>query len=855
MRKNDTVHFGLFRAAAALLGAIVALALPAAALEPGEVHPMGIGLGGVSGYTSAWTFVDMMKHSREWRPPKGYEVVEDKLGWPVSLRDEEGGAVPITPDKSIRMYMYSRRIAGDIVLAWEGDGEVAISRRPCKLVDDGYPQKNRRLYRWDDVAGTVFDVVVSRSNPDDHVRNIRMWMPGLENAESPFHPLFKERIEPFPYFRFMDWGRTNNSKQVEWSDRVLPQQMRQTGGVAWEYMIQLCNEMDRDMWICIPHLASDDYVRKLAELLKEQLEPERHIYVEYSNEIWNGAFRQTQWIYEQARGEGHTERPWEHGPVICGRRSAQIWAIMEKVLGDPDRLVRVMAHFRWLDRAMTAALDPENGSGRVDLVALNGYFISQGPLKYTLRSLEDFDIDRALDAFIQMHLLGPATGWAKSIGNARESWKVPVVCYEGGQHFANPFSGNLQGKELVKRMFEVNGHPRIKEVYRTALETWHLGGGDGFTAFVDCGSWSKYGCWGHLQYQDQPLEDRLDPETGEVVEKGAHKYAALLDYIARRADQRPEAGPVITTEALPDAAPGKPYRVQLEAEDGKPPYAWSVMGGRLPAGLELDADGTISGTPETAEQLLCLVDCTDADKQHAAKVLGLFMAPLAEMQAVDLKALGANGLPAGWAFQGKGSAKAVDNAAVRSPDGGPLVQFSGLPYLPASADAAGYTVEMRFAPARELNQYANIGLAFCLTPDGDAQDFLRITVAGPGHRAQVCSRYVAKGRGELWSPRKCSLLPDEGEDEDQAALDPGEFWTIRATVRPASSPGAIDVLVGVFDEKGVSRLDPAGRNDVANGIWLQRELALKEQLLSGPFGLMARGALVDRVAWAPVSVE
>jgi hypothetical protein len=260
--------------------------------------------------------------------------------------------------------VYNRRIAGDLVLTWEGDGEVAVSRREATLVTDEFPQKNRRVYRWSDVDDGVYDLVVRRSNPTNHVRHIRLWMPGFENAASPFHPLFKERLEPFPYFRFMDWGATNGSEQKDWADRKDPRAMRQTSPVAYEFMIQLCNEMNRDAWICVPHLATDDYVRQLAKLLNAQLKPDRKIYVEYSNEIWNPAFKQTRYLWDIARREGHRERPWEHGATLCGRRSAQIWKIMAAELGDPDRLVRVITHFGgWTKRSKPPATRPTATAG------------------------------------------------------------------------------------------------------------------------------------------------------------------------------------------------------------------------------------------------------------------------------------------------------------------------------------------------------------------------------------------------------------------------------------------------------------------------------------------------------------
>jgi uncharacterized protein (TIGR03437 family) len=57
------------------------------------------------------------------------------------------------------------------------------------------------------------------------------------------------------------------------------------------------------------------------------------------------------------------------------------------------------------------------------------------------------------------------------------------------------------------------------------------------------------------------------------------------------------AGPQITTTTLPPGTIGTAYSATLNATGGSPPYAWAQVGGLLPSGLTLSANGTIAGTP------------------------------------------------------------------------------------------------------------------------------------------------------------------------------------------------------------------------------------------------------------------
>jgi hypothetical protein len=56
----------------------------------------------------------------------------------------------------------------------------------------------------------------------------------------------------------------------------------------------------------------------------------------------------------------------------------------------------------------------------------------------------------------------------------------------------------------------------------------------------------------------------------------------------------------ITTPLLPSGLIGNAYKTKLKSSGGTPPVSWGMVSGALPAGLTMDAGGTISGTPTTA---------------------------------------------------------------------------------------------------------------------------------------------------------------------------------------------------------------------------------------------------------------
>jgi hypothetical protein len=95
---------------------------------------------------------------------------------------------------------------------------------------------------------------------------------------------------------------TNNNPVTSWAQRTQPTTPQQSAssGLAWEYVIQIANTSGKDIWVNIPegvNLAdptSNNYATQLAQLMKAKLNPGIHVYLEYSNELWNFGFPQTQ---------------------------------------------------------------------------------------------------------------------------------------------------------------------------------------------------------------------------------------------------------------------------------------------------------------------------------------------------------------------------------------------------------------------------------------------------------------------------------------------------------------------------------------------------------------------------------
>jgi hypothetical protein len=79
----------------------------------------------------------------------------------------------------------------------------------------------------------------------------------------------------------------------------------------------------------------------------------------------------------------------------------------------------------------------------------------------------------------------------------------------------------------------------------------------------------------------------------------------------------------VSSVSLATATVGTPYAETLNATGGRPPYTWSTVGGPLPAGLSLESNGAIEGTPLATGTTDVTFEVTDKRGRTASATLPL----------------------------------------------------------------------------------------------------------------------------------------------------------------------------------------------------------------------------------------
>lgn len=501
---------------------------------------MGMNPAGVSFWGSAVPFTNAIKTARPWRiVSSGQDAALDDRGYPRLHDGQKAEAIVLNHNYPEGTYR----------LTWKGSGNVSVQPRGLDIVEsepgaitlhgkpDGYTK-----------------IVVSSIDPDDPLRSMALYLPGHDANSPPFNPKFVQALRPYGVLRYMDFMQTNGSEVQSWSDRPEREDFTycKTDGIPLEYLIELANELGAYPWFCMPHMADDEYIRRFAGMVREQLDPRLICFVEYSNEVGNGSFEVHQYATRRGRELGlATDADVEafnqkyryveggemldfvdvRGPASLntmlrhrfqGLRTKQIAAIWNEVFGNEAHRVKVV--ITGSTQQLQISMDDPGVAEAVDFTAACSYWgfglgrrIAASGL--SVPDLTKDDIFRMLRDDIE-EKIGPKAQQQAAV--ARQFGKE-LLLYEGGQHLSAYGGGYGNLSQEDRRHFEAlclscQRDPRMGELMQLDYDKWFDAGAKLYTVFSHISPASGRYAWGMQEYLGQPLNEAV-------------KLAALLEYM------------------------------------------------------------------------------------------------------------------------------------------------------------------------------------------------------------------------------------------------------------------------------------------------------------------------------------
>ena len=485
-------------------------------------RPIGTNLSSIQDWSSEYVFVDVFNQCREWIPHEygsgapwssGITIPLGTNGYPLEIPFNNG----IDPDQATRTLLFFGDLAnkypsGNYRLIASGSGQISL-----RFAATGTFSCPVDTLVWIDSSLGGLALEIDTSLVSDPVRDIHLIMPGFENTypTNPYNPELISFMDDFQVIRFMDWMETNGSSNTLWTDRNTTDFYSQTldNGVGYEHIVNLCNTSGKNPWICVPHRANNQYISELAKLFRDSLNPDLKIYIEYSNEVWNGSFAQSQYADSMGNVMGYSGNPWEQGWQYYAKRTADVMRIFENEFQDNSRLVKVIssqAANSWLTNYIIEKFeDPLYNPTQVqaDAIAIAPYF--GGSVANDIGNaglINSVSVDDILDS-LELSL-PTAYAWMNANKVVADTHNLELIAYEGGQHLvANATYYN--DTAYVNKLMDANRHQRMEDLYCEYLNYWFDSTQAGlFCNFSSHGVYSKYGSWGIKEFMDDTLSPK-----------------------------------------------------------------------------------------------------------------------------------------------------------------------------------------------------------------------------------------------------------------------------------------------------------------------------------------------------------
>jgi len=498
------------------------------ASSPGRIADFGINLAPVADYSTEFPFVDLMKTSRRWIPQREGEW-DTKETLPL---DENGYVKSLEPDQWAVTLMANE--AGRIVpegvytFLYEGEGEV-VWEGLARLVEEG---EGRDLVEISQGDARYVKMTIKSINPENPLRNMKLIRPDHEQTyqEKPFGPEFLETWKHAGTFRFMDWMRTNTATENKvWNDRAKIENARYTtgAGVPIEVMVALCNETKANGWFCVPHLADDEYIRNMATMIRDRLDPGLVAIFEFSNEVWNNQFSQSKWADQKGMEMDLASRPWEAGWAFYAREVQRMADIVDEVFAEaPERRKRVVSTQAVNAHLIKKILQGADLATRVDMLAIAPYVTLNVPVEGRegrpgADEVAGWSMDELM-THVREECLPKSYAAIDAHAEVASQNGFELVAYEGGQHLSALLAAK-DNEKLVDLLNQANRDPRMGEIYTLYLDHWTSAGGRLHCLFTSVQRFTRHGAWGLLE---DYLQERSTAPKFEATRKWAESRAA-----------------------------------------------------------------------------------------------------------------------------------------------------------------------------------------------------------------------------------------------------------------------------------------------------------------------------------------
>ncbi|MDQ7830246.1 MAG: hypothetical protein RDU30_00805 [Desulfovibrionaceae bacterium] len=671
------------------------------------------------------------------------------------------------------------------VLTWEGDGAIVLNgadRRHEILLDD--PAARRMVVKLPPGESPL--VEITAINPDNYLRNMKLWPPAVPGAgsgltasdrlgpgqiegnlepvpgaaEPVFHPRRLEhfRQAAFGVLRPMDWLHVNGSDLVAagaWEARRPRDYATQGGaiiynhatnesypipgyksnsGMAYEYLIELANALDCDLWLQPAHDASEAYLRAMARLVAGKaghvgLDPGLRIWIELSNEFWNPVEYYMQQVnYARDVAAAHfgvsrediepisTRHGWGAGHLqglalnvfadewtVQGRARKDFIAVAAGFTHGPDYNAAVIDAVREVDRNLPDVFAVAHYFG-----AIADQFLGMGYAADGAASEEVYaQAFRLLNQDI-FRTTVPAV--EANVALCREKGRLPLVGYEGGQHLVAPiWLADQPG--YVDFLHNVNRRPEMAAAYRLMFAGWTAAGAMTASVYSDVVLPARWGSFGAKEYLRQPVADA--PKWRAFIE-----WLTVQRQVRRLGDPLGHAPTVTSGSQLPMAEVGRPYSAGVAASGGDGHLSFSLLSD-LPAGLALIPAGEglarIVGVPTASGSHRLMLRVLDRDNDPAYQLMTL---------RIEERDAGRNTL---ILFKGEDVAMppGVDHLNLRR-----QVQQGGREvFLPFAFGDGNHFFDLD--PVSNLNMYGGIRLT--TEGPGDPSVWCRLDAGNPGY--------------------------------------------------------------------------------------------------------------------------